>query len=389
MHLVRSKYRIGESLRVVHRIMRDGVPATVTGRVFPGGTAAVAVRSPAALRDTAHDSVWWTFPDDRKLCGVEAVMQADPNLAQNLGVPAWASSEVAEYAPERSLTVRAEDHDGGVVAYVKLYAAHSVDVDRFAARYERVGQALAAAPLVSVPRVLGRSDTAIAISGMAGVMWNRAEGDAVAILAGLGSAIAHFHGTPPDRLAGPFGRLHVPRVLHSAELVAVARPELAASLQLIAHRLAAGPPAGDPAVLLHGDCHPKNCLVDGERLALIDLDQAGIGSAACDLASLLAGLHHSAILGETDAAQADRLGAAFLDGYAAVRALPGAASLRWHYVAALVAERCIRSVNRVNLRSLERLDALVQLAVHASDPSVAADLPGVSSRAFPTSNGPR
>ena len=305
-------------------------------------------------------------------------MHASPYLADDLGVPTWACSEVAEYAPERSLTVRADDHGGRVAAYVKLYAAGSVDVARLAARYERAGRALAGVPFVSVPRVLGRSGTMLAISPMRGVTWTRAAGDGADVLARLGAAIAHFHRTPGEGLAGPFGRLQLPRVVHGAELVAGARPELAAALQLVAGRLADGPPSGDAMVLLHGDCHPKNSLVDGGRLALIDLDQAGIGSAACDLSSLLARLHHGAILGETDAVEADRLGAAFLDGYAAVRPLPDAASLRWHYVAALVAERAIRAVNRVNLRSLEHLGALVQLAVDTSDPAAAGVVPSVS-----------
>ena len=386
--LVRSKYRIGESLRVVHQVVRDGIPTTVTGRVFPDGAAAVARTSPDAQHDPAHDTVWWTFPADRKLRGVEDVVHASPYLADDLGLPTWATSEVAEYAPERSLTVRADDHAGRVIAYVKLYAAGSVDVGRFAARYERAGAALRNAPLVAVPRVIGRTDTAIAISPMPGVTWTRARGDAAVVLGLLGAAIAHFHDTPGDGLAAPFGRLQVPRVVHSAELVGDARPELAPALRLVADRLAAGPPPGDQQVLLHGDCHPKNSLVDGDRLALIDLDQAGIGSAACDLASLLARLHHGAILGETGAAEADRLAAAFLEGYDTVRALPPAASLRWHYAAALVAERAIRAVNRVNLRSLARLDELVALAVDATHPSLTGDVPTLAGRASIT-EGPR
>ncbi len=372
---VRAKYRIGESLRVLHEVWRDGVAVTITGRVFPGGASSVAHRSPAATLDPVHDTVWWTFPDDRKLRRVAAVMQADPSLAAGLGVPGWAGSTVAEYAPERSLTVRAHDSGGAPVAYVKLYATGSVDVARFAARYARAGRTLAGNPRLSVPRVLGHTDDAIAITPMPGDTWTRAGGDASAVLQLLGAAIARFHGTPSGGLAQSFGRLQVPRVVHSAELVAAGRPELAGRLAVIADRLAGGPPAGDPMVLLHGDCHPKNSLVDGDRLALIDLDQAGLGSPACDLASLLARLHHGAILGESSSADADRMGAAFLAGYSSVRPLPSAASLRWHYTAALVAERAIRAVNRVNVRALQRLDALVELALESSGPASAGVAP--------------
>ena len=38
------------------------------------------------------------------------------------------------------------------------------------------------------------------------------------------------------------------------------------------------------------------------------------------------------------------------------------ASLRWHTVAAMVAERAVRAVNRVNGPALDRLDELLALA---------------------------
>jgi aminoglycoside phosphotransferase len=365
--LVRSKYRIGESLRTVHRVSIDGTPATVTGRMFADGAASVARRAAGALFDEANQTVWWTFPDDRKLRDIAPVARADAHLGARLGIPTWASSTVAEYAPERSLTVRADDAHGRTIAYVKLYAPGSVALDRFVGRYQRAARAFGGVAGVSVPRVLGRSADAIAISPMPGGSWTAVAADEVhGVLRRLGAAIAHFHGIDPTDLAGPFGRLLVPRVVHSAELVAAARPDLADRLALVAGRLAGGPPAGDPQVLLHGDCHPKNSLVDGDRLALIDLDQAGIGSPACDIASLLARFDHGVVLGETNADAARRLGEAFLDGYASVRSLPSEASLRWHVAAALVAERAIRAVNRVNLRSLAALGELVDLTVTAT-----------------------
>lgn len=378
--LVRSKYRIGESVRVVHRVTIDGEPATLTGRVFPDTAASVAKRAPDALFDAEHGTVWWTFPHDRKLRGVDAIVRADRDLAEQLGIPAWAATTVAEYAPERSLTVRADDRQGRVVAYVKVYAPGTVPLDRFVARYERAALAFDAVADVSVPTVLGRAGDVIAISPMPGGAWTDATGETrERVLRRLGAAIARFHEIDPDGLAEPFGRLQVTRVVHSAELVAAARPDLADRLMHVAERLAVGPPAGDSAVLLHGDCHPKNSLVDGDRLALIDLDQAGVGSPACDIASLLARLRHGALLGETTAGEARRLGDAFLTGYADIRPLPGADSLRWHVAAALVAERAIRAVNRVNLRSLARLDELVDLAVEA-----ATDLPQPSRPSRPS-----
>jgi aminoglycoside phosphotransferase (APT) family kinase protein len=364
VRLVRAKYRIGESVRAVHAVTIDGAPATVSGRTFPNGGTKAARQSPDALYDTEHETVWWTFPDDRRLVGVPDVIDADPHLARVLGIDGWTTSTVAEYAPERSLTVRADGAAQQVLAYVKLYAPGTVDVARFAERYRRARPALAALPGVVVPEVLGATDAAIAISPMPGAPWTTLAADRVCpMLTRLGEAIAHFHTIDPAGVAAPFGRMQVPRVVHSAELVARARPDLADALDEIATCLAGGPPAGDPTVLLHGDCHPRNSLIDGDRLALIDLDQAGAGAPACDVASLIARLRHGAVLGETTRDEASAREQAFLAGYTRHRELPSPASLRWHVAAAYMAERAIRAVNRVNVPALASLDRLVALAL--------------------------
>lgn len=375
--LVRSKYRIGESLRAVHRVELDGRDTTVTARMFPlhdgvaGGAARVATAAPSALHDVEHGTVWWWFPDDRRMHRLADVMRADPFLAEQLRLPAWAQTTVAEYAPERSLTVRAADVHDRALAYVKVYAPGTVDLDAFAGRYERAARAFAGDRTISVPRVMSRIDDVIALTPMPGVSWTAlADTDRESGLQRLGAAIARFHEIPPDGIAGSFGRLQVGRVVHSAELVAAARPDVAPRILAAADRLAGGPPPGDERVLLHGDCHPKNSLFDQGCIALIDLDQAGVGSPAADIASLLARLEHGRLLGETDRATATALGEAFLAGYAGVRALPSPASLGWHVAAALIAERAVRAVNRVGTRALARLaeltDAAFDVAMAAS-----------------------
>ena len=190
-----------------------------------------------------------------------------------------------------------------------------------------------------------------------------------AALGELGRVIARLHSMDGmDGMEGvaatpAFRRLEVERVVHSVELVALARPDVAPLTRHLARRLRPGPPAGEAPVLLHGDCHPKNALVHGSGVALIDLDQAGIGPAAADLASMLAQLAYRAIVGEFGTDRAEALGEAFLGGYAEVRALPQRASLAWHTAAALVAERAIRAVNRVDVKALGRLDQLLEVAL--------------------------
>jgi len=79
-------------------------------------------------------------------------------------------------------------------------------------------------------------------------------------------------------------------------------------------------------------------------VALIDLDQAGIGPAAADVGSLLARLVSTRVVDGTDTGD---LSAAFLDGYAEVRPIPEAQALVWHTSAAMLAEVAMRAVNRV------------------------------------------
>ncbi|HST66398.1 MAG TPA: phosphotransferase [Mycobacteriales bacterium] len=358
--LVRVKYRIGESLRVTYR---TGPGELRTVRAFRGGDSAAAYRKAAGTgvrHDPELDAIWWTFPADRRLRDLDQVLRPAPELAAL--APGWVASELVEYSPERAATFRAVDATGRAVGYAKAYAPGTVDVTERADRYERMAGVLAAGG-VGAPLPLGISParTLLLMRAVPGVQWGELTGPALAAaVRRLGVAIATLHGAGPAVAAGlpRFGRLDVRRVVHSAHLVALARPDVTAAALRLADRLADGPPPGGPAVVLHGDCHPKNALADGTDLALIDLDQAGTGPAAADIGSLLARLHQDPGFG-TDAGA---MRAAFLSGYRTVPALPAERSLRWHTAAALVAERAVRAVNRVHLPTLDRLDDLLATA---------------------------
>lgn len=377
--LLRAKYRIGESLRVVYRLDTGRRHQLLAARAFSvGGSAAAFRRASAAavpayglapvLLDEAADTVWWTFPNDRRLRGLAELMRP-------LGWvhPAWQRSEVVEYAPERSVTLRATGLDGATVGFAKAFAPASVDAAALSARYRSIALALARSDEpVNSPEVLRWSGEhhLLLLAAVPGVRWGDVPVDDLpTVLRRLGTAIAVLHGAGPAHSGGEhptaglrrFTRLALPRVTHSAELLALARPDVATRARKVADRLASAVPATEPAVLLHGDCHPKNALVDADRIGLIDLDQAGTGAAANDIGSLLARLRQDEVLGGPPAAE---LGAAFLVGYAGVRPLPSESSLRWHTAAALLAERAMRAVNRVHAPALEHLDELLAAAEH-------------------------
>jgi aminoglycoside phosphotransferase len=320
--VVRCKYRVGESLRVVYRC---------------DGGQLVSVRAGAG-----QPPRWWVFPDDRRLPRIAELLAPGRALRAASG-NAWVRSDVAEYAPERSITVRARDVDGRIVAYAKQYAPGTRDVAALARRYDSVARHLGGGS----PRALGRCGDVLVLEAIAGRPWaDIPSAEADAVVHRLGRAIAAMHGAAVPMGTPAFDRLAPARLIASGEAIARARPDVGGAVGRIVGCLVVAM-VDEPSVLLHGDCHPKNAIVDGDRVALIDLDQAGTGPAAADIASLLARLCVGTLVGRHAAATEHALADAFLAGYDTVRPLPPATSLRWHVAGALIGEQAIRAVNRV------------------------------------------
>jgi aminoglycoside phosphotransferase len=319
VEVVRCKYRVGESLRVLYRCHDQLL----------------------TVRATEGRCRWWRFPDDRRLDRIGEVMAPSAAMGALLGGRPWARTEVAEYAPERSLTARLAAADGSVSAYLKLYAPGTRDVGALARRYRHVAASVAA------PAPIGWRDDVLVLEALPGRHTSDvAAGDAPAAACRLGAAIAQLHGLTPPPGTPPFERLGRRRLDGAATAIGAARADVDVPLDRLRRRLTARRPGGAP-VLLHGDCHPKNALVDGARLALIDLDQAGTGPAAADVGSYLARLRVATIVGRQTPEEEAAMATAFLSGYDAVRPQPPADARRWHTAAALLAEQSLRAVNRV------------------------------------------
>jgi Ser/Thr protein kinase RdoA (MazF antagonist) len=387
--LMRVKYRMGESVRVLYRLNVAGRTHLVTGRMFTGGRGTAAHREAArqalpsdalpsdALRanglranglratalDLVRDTVWWSFPNDRRLIGLEAVLdpaRLPPALRNRVGD--WSENVVVEYEPGRSVTTRALDPAGQTLAFVKCYAPDTLDVARLAARYDVVASRLSAAdPTLSSPRALAhsRDHRVLLLEPMPGRSWlDLDRPSAVDAMHRLGRAIAVVHTIPVDSAAtgaGRFSRLDLARVTRAGELISRARPEVTAIVRRLTERLAQDPPEPAEQVLLHGDCHPGNVLAARDGVSLIDLDQAGTGPAAADIGSLLARLTDGAILGESDPDRTALMADAFLESYGQVRTLPDDNTLRWYAAAALLGERGVRAVSRIRPRALAHL----------------------------------
>jgi Phosphotransferase enzyme family len=374
---IRTKYRIGESLRVLHRLRVGCSDFTVAARVFPEGRsgrayerALNAALACAPLRAVVHDAeletVFWTFPNDRKLSGLQALTNIPSDLSQ-LFVPAWTQSHLVAYAPEKCATAQCLDERLNVLAYAKVY--HADEGKRVFRVYKALRQSLSAdANAFRMPRAVAYSEAhrMLLLEPIEGRRITDLQGkDALHGYKCLGAALAALHSLPVPAGLPPFRRLNVNRIRQAARIIGRARPDVERpALALASELIAQWKSPSETPVCLHGDVHPKNGVLRNERLTLIDLDQAGVGNPAADVGSLLAGLAYNHLSGLLPQAVAHELGESFLDGYARQRQLPEKHSLRWHTAAALLNERALRAVNRIRPEGLVCLRELLIEAQH-------------------------
>jgi aminoglycoside phosphotransferase len=345
-----AKYRVGESLRVVHRVEAGGRHQHVAARTFRDGESEAAYERalihavpagslPPVLHARALDIVLWTFPNDRRLAALPRLAGGAPSLASLLGRPC--RTRVVAYAAERSASAQCLDADGRVLAYAKLHASGG------AAARERASLE-AVAEHVRVPRVLAADADTVLLEPLAGerldTLAPAARADA---LRRLGRALATLHTRAPVPDAR-FTRLDPRRLANAVGVIARARPDAGgAAARLLAALLERPDDAAGPAVCLHGDANLRNALLDDGRIALLDLEDASAGPAAADLGQLLASTTH---------------GEALLAGYAEVAPAPAPESLRWHTAASVLARVALPAVNRVRPELLGRLPALLEAA---------------------------
>jgi Phosphotransferase enzyme family len=360
---VRVKYRVGARLRTVHRIRTGVASFDVAASTFPSlehsernfAEARERAVASGAVPPVAHDgdltTVFWTFPNDRKIASLPSLAGPAPELAELH--PVWLRSELVSYAPEKAATVRCLDDEGRTVGYAKAYAGEE------GARARRVHEALARAlgpddPLLRLPRALGYSPRhrTLVVEAVDGVPVRAPDA-----YRRLGRALARLHGLAPVDGAR-FRRADPDRLEAAAELIGSVRGDVAGAVRRLAGDLGPRLDAGD-AVCLHGDVNFRNALLMNGHVALIDLDQVASGPAAAELGSVLASLRYAGLVGLLRPSLVPELGASFLAGYGEVRPAPGDETLRAHTAAALLGERALRVVTRVRPEGLRRLPDIV------------------------------
>jgi Ser/Thr protein kinase RdoA (MazF antagonist) len=223
-----------------------------------------------------------------------------------LGAPV--SFEELKHKPGRRLTLRARGPGG--TAIVKLY--RSDRVTQVAARVS----ALADGPAEpDVPRVLAldRSKRLLVLSDVEGRPLREA------VLAGnqqvcarAGSVLASWHQAWAGARPAGLSEHTVERELATlADRAALAPREIGSRVARAVPELRG---AWEPKTVVHRDLYEEQVLV-GERLGLIDVDDAALGPPELDVGNLVAHLDLLELCSRRDL---DRSRRAFLDGYQSV-----------------------------------------------------------------------
>jgi len=168
----------------------------------------------------------------------------------------------------------------------------------------------------------------------------------------------------------PASRTTTAQALHQqprqvAELLGQVEPAWKPLLTRLAGRLEAGGGAleREAAVTLHGDLHPRNVLVDGEKQAFVDLDSVRLGPAVIELGAWVADGLYRAVLDGIATRQAAPSWRAFLQSYAGASGRAVDASLlAWSTAYNLLCQRAYRCVANLKPGRFEAVPALLALA---------------------------
>lgn len=351
-HVDRVKYRAQRNLSVAYRLdLQDAQGAftqPVAARLCTGGESArrhakaaarpqLASRAGPALSHvpaldlSAH---WW--PNDAKLMAGAPLTDAAalqrrwlPEVAAALGAGPCTGhrAELVQLVPEHRVTARvslqlavrteAQTH----TVYAKADAANKGPVtqavmeDLWRSPARREGRLALPRPLLWQPG--SGLHWQAAVPGRA-LLDAQPKPDAECAAA-VGRLLAALHQSPAPAAPGVSAAGLGQQLRDTHALVCTVQPALAARAGRVAARLAAGLPhlgRGAPALCtLHGDLHPRNLMLDGAALCLIDLDGACRGPALLDLGSWLADALYRAHLGgqRDEGVEAGRQG--FLAGY--------------------------------------------------------------------------
>jgi aminoglycoside phosphotransferase (APT) family kinase protein len=264
-------------------------------KVYRNGASAQAAQGTTALHLPQLDMLMWAWPADPGLAQLPALL--DPYQTVGWwGEPAQAV-DVIRYEPEQRATLRYALHPGRPGPQA-LFAKTFCD-ERGALIHLRfeyfwaLAQQDEAAPRVAQP--LGwHPDTRTVWQAQAqGTPLRQALTSApnAGLPGRLAHALATLHGAPLA-LAGPIAHdstYWLTEIRRRHKKISRVAPELAERAARIAEALeeAAARLLPYAPTLIHGDCHPEQMWLDGDRVVLFDFDEFALGDPMEDIAAFV------------------------------------------------------------------------------------------------------
>jgi aminoglycoside phosphotransferase len=365
-------YKVGRRLRVVYRIQTGGKEHLIAASTFRSARRSERAYLKAmeraggngSLRPVGYDAplntVFWTFPNDRRIENLTAISTASSELTRSTD-PRWTRSSLVDYYPEVSAVLRCLDGSDRIIAYAKVHAGDDGERTHGAQRALVAAARGSGLPLAR-PLAYSEQHRTLLVEPMVGRSVRRLRGrELPAGLYAYGAALATLHSLSVVEI--PLAsRSPLERLQRKAPDIALVRPDIAEPTGELISRLTErwDDAAGEP-VLVHGDTNENNAILVGDRVGLIDFDRASIGSAGSDVGNFLGLLRYFRSLGLMSTAAHDTRVDAFTGGYSSVRALPDPSSLRVH-VAIGLTERAFRAVTRIRARALLGVPAILDEA---------------------------
>jgi len=330
-----------------------------------------SLAGPALRLLPALDMLTWWWPNDAKL-GAPHVLADTATLRERV-LPELVAilsdgrgsfvdhrMEIVQYVPEQRLTARVDLcwQAGGSRFEQRVYAKAGHEPEGGTAH--DILRTLQASPAWQAGRL--RTPRALLWQAPLGLRWQQGlpgralldlpAAEAARMVTPLGAQLAALHSTSVAAAAGDLTRANLcRRLLQVAEVLGDALPASRSALRRAVEHLTDGLRWLDGAALvtLHGDLHPRNVLVDGDQLALIDLDDVHRGPALLELGAWMAeGMYRATLVGAAPTRDQSAW-QALLEGYVGAGGTrPAPQALAWACAWNLLSQRAWRCV--VNLK---------------------------------------
>src|ERR1044072_8718125 len=148
---LRTKYRVGTSLRVLYKLRGSGRSYRIAARAFPRSRRVTnQFTSQTELNAPELNATFWIFSHDRKIKNL-GMLNNIPSELRNIDGRTWTTSRIVAHAPEKSVTARCLDENEHIIAYAKIYAG---DEGRQIFETHK-----AATGKVQIPRAIAYSET--------------------------------------------------------------------------------------------------------------------------------------------------------------------------------------------------------------------------------------